>query len=42
MLRLVAAHDLGRTLNPPAAEGQVQGAAVMGLAETLFERTTRF
>lgn len=38
VLRLVAAHDLGRTLNPPAAEGQVQGAAVMGLAETLFER----
>ncbi|MDR3569583.1 MAG: molybdopterin-dependent oxidoreductase [Syntrophobacteraceae bacterium] len=38
VLSLVAAHDLGRALNPPAAEGQVQGAAVMGLAETLFER----
>ena len=38
VLRLVAAHDLGRTLNPPAAEGQVQGAAVMGLAEVLLEK----
>jgi 4-hydroxybenzoyl-CoA reductase subunit alpha len=40
VLRLVAAHDLGRALNPPAAEGQLEGAAVMGLAETLLERHT--
>ncbi len=38
VLRLVAAHDLGRALNPPAAEGQIEGAVVMGLAETLLER----
>ncbi|MGC8494129.1 MAG: molybdopterin cofactor-binding domain-containing protein [Syntrophobacteraceae bacterium] len=38
VLGLTASHDLGRALNPPAAEGQVQGAAVMGLAETLYER----
>lgn len=37
VIRLAAAHDLGRTLNPPAAEGQVEGAAVMGLGETLLE-----
>lgn len=37
VLRLAAAHDLGLALNPPAAEGQVEGATVMGLAETLLE-----
>ncbi len=38
VVRLVAAHDLGRAINPPMAEGQVQGAAVMGLGEALLER----
>ncbi len=37
VIRLAAAHDLGLALNPPAAEGQVEGAAVMGLGETLLE-----
>jgi 4-hydroxybenzoyl-CoA reductase alpha subunit len=37
VIRLAAAHDLGRALNPPAAEGQVEGATVMGIAETLLE-----
>jgi 4-hydroxybenzoyl-CoA reductase subunit alpha len=37
ILRLAAAHDLGLALNPPAAEGQVEGATVMGLGETLWE-----
>ncbi|SPF36514.1 4-hydroxybenzoyl-CoA reductase subunit alpha [Syntrophobacter sp. SbD1] len=37
VLRLAAAHDLGRALNPPAAEGQVEGATVNGLGETLLE-----
>ncbi len=37
VLRLVAAHDLGRALNPLAAAGQVQGAAVNGLGEVLLE-----
>jgi 4-hydroxybenzoyl-CoA reductase subunit alpha len=37
VLKLVAAHDLGRALNPVAAEGQVEGAAVMGIGETLSE-----
>lgn len=37
VLRLAAAHDLGLALNPSAAEGQVEGATVMGLGEALWE-----
>ena len=37
VIRLAAAHDLGRALNPAAAEGQVEGAAVMGYGETVLE-----
>jgi CO/xanthine dehydrogenase Mo-binding subunit len=37
VLKLVAAHDLGRTLNPLAAEGQVEGAVANGLGEVLME-----
>jgi 4-hydroxybenzoyl-CoA reductase subunit alpha len=40
VLRLAAAHDLGLALNPPAAEGQVEGATVMGLGEALLENHT--
>ncbi len=35
--RLVAVQDIGRILNPPAAEGQVEGSAVQGLGFTLWE-----
>ena len=38
VLKLVAAHDLGRTLNPLAAEGQVEGAVANGLGEVLMEK----
>ena len=31
------AHDCGTAINPMAVEGQVEGAVVMGLSETLFE-----
>ncbi|NIM50793.1 MAG: molybdopterin-dependent oxidoreductase [Gemmatimonadales bacterium] len=31
------AHDCGTAINPLAVEGQVQGAVVMGLSETLLE-----
>ena len=31
------AHDCGTAINPLAVEGQVEGAVVMGLSETLFE-----
>jgi CO/xanthine dehydrogenase Mo-binding subunit len=40
VLKLVAAHDLGRTLNPLAAEGQVEGAVANGLGEVLMESHT--
>jgi CO/xanthine dehydrogenase Mo-binding subunit len=35
--RLVAAHDVGRAINPPNAIGQIHGAIVMGLGTTLSE-----
>jgi CO/xanthine dehydrogenase Mo-binding subunit len=35
--RIVAAHDVGRAINPPDATGQVQGAVVMGLGSALSE-----
>ena len=35
--RLVAVHDIGRVLNPPAAEGQVEGSAVQAMGFTLWE-----
>ena len=31
------AHDCGTAINPMAVEGQVEGAVVMGMGETLFE-----
>jgi CO/xanthine dehydrogenase Mo-binding subunit/aerobic-type carbon monoxide dehydrogenase small subunit (CoxS/CutS family) len=35
--RVVAAHDLGRAINPQAAEGQIEGGVVMGLGFALTE-----
>jgi len=35
--RVVAAHDVGRVLNPVGARGQVEGAVVMGLGFALTE-----
>ncbi len=37
VLRVVAAHDVGRVVNTGDAEGQVQGAVVMGLGAALME-----
>lgn len=31
------AHDCGTAVNPMAVEGQIEGAVVMGMSETLFE-----
>jgi len=31
------AHDCGTAINPMAVEGQIEGAIVMGLSETIFE-----
>ncbi len=45
--RVVAAHDVGRVVNPIDARGQIEGAVVMGLGAALLEeylpaRTTGF
>ena len=36
--RIVSAHDVGRALNPAAAEGQIHGGIHMGLGYALSER----
>jgi xanthine dehydrogenase molybdenum-binding subunit len=36
--RVVSAHDVGRALNPLAAEGQIHGGIHMGLGYALSER----
>ena len=36
--RIVSAHDVGRALNPLAAEGQIHGGIHMGLGYALSER----
>jgi xanthine dehydrogenase molybdenum-binding subunit len=38
VVKLVSAHDVGRALNPLAAEGQVHGGIHMGLGYALSER----
>lgn len=35
--RLLAVHDIGRIINPPAAEGQVEGSVVQGMGFALWE-----
>ncbi len=37
VLRVVAAHDVGRAVNPLAVEGQVEGGCAMGLGYALME-----
>jgi CO/xanthine dehydrogenase Mo-binding subunit len=37
VLRVVAAHDIGRVINPRGAEGQVEGGVAQGLGFALFE-----
>jgi CO/xanthine dehydrogenase Mo-binding subunit len=37
VLRVVAAHDVGKVLNPAGARGQVEGAVVMGMGFALTE-----
>ena len=37
MLKYVAAHDVGRALNPFATEQQIEGAVIMGLGAALME-----
>ena len=35
--RVVAAHDLGRAINPAMVEGQIDGQVFSGLSQTLYE-----
>ena len=37
VLRIAAAHDVGRAIHPALCEQQIEGAVVMGLSNTLFE-----
>ena len=37
VLKVVAAHDVGRAINPLALEGQIEGGIVMGLGNALTE-----
>ena len=37
MLRLVAAHDVGRAINPTIVDGQIEGGVVQGLGYALAE-----
>lgn len=37
VLNLVAAHDVGKVINPTTAEGQIEGAALHGLGLALWE-----
>ncbi len=37
VLRMTSAHDVGRAINPQGCEGQVEGAAAMGLGGAFLE-----
>ncbi|MEW6425474.1 MAG: molybdopterin cofactor-binding domain-containing protein [Bacillota bacterium] len=37
VLRIVAAHDVGRAINPAAVEGQIEGGCAMGVGYALLE-----
>jgi carbon-monoxide dehydrogenase large subunit len=37
VLKVVAAHDVGRAINPVTVEQQIEGSVLMGVSNTLFE-----
>jgi CO/xanthine dehydrogenase Mo-binding subunit len=37
LLRIVAAHDVGRAINPTLAEGQIEGGIAQGIGMALME-----
>jgi CO/xanthine dehydrogenase Mo-binding subunit len=37
VLRYIAAHDVGRAINPKSVEGQISGGVVQGLGQALLE-----
>ncbi|MDO8692322.1 MAG: molybdopterin-dependent oxidoreductase, partial [Dehalococcoidia bacterium] len=38
VLKIIAAHDVGRSLNPSKIEGQLEGSCLMGLGYALSEQ----
>jgi CO/xanthine dehydrogenase Mo-binding subunit len=38
---MVAIHDIGRAINPPAAEGQIEGGVGQGIGYALYEQLRR-
>jgi CO/xanthine dehydrogenase Mo-binding subunit len=40
LLRYIAAHDVGRAINPRSVEGQISGAVVQGLGMALLEEVS--
>ncbi len=38
LLKIVAAHETGRTINPAMAEGQIEGAIVQGIGYAFYEK----
>jgi CO/xanthine dehydrogenase Mo-binding subunit len=38
VIRVVAAHDVGRAINQPGAEGQIEGAVLIGLGAAIYEK----
>lgn len=38
VLRIVAAHDAGRAINPISLEGQIEGGVAMGVGQTFMEK----
>jgi CO/xanthine dehydrogenase Mo-binding subunit len=40
VLRYLAAHDVGRAINPKSVEGQIAGGAVQGIGQVLLEEVT--
>ncbi len=41
VLRIVAAHDVGKAINPTSVEGQIEGGVAMGIGYALFEGAKR-
>ena len=37
VLKIAAAHDVGKAINPLGCEQQIEGAVIMGISNTLFE-----
>ena len=37
VLRVIAAHDVGRAVNPQSIEGQIEGGVMMGIGHGLYE-----